>query len=225
MKRMLIVEDDDNLNRGISFAFERDGFVISGVSTIQEGWAIFKQYQFDIVILDLGLPDGNGMELCRKIRECSNVAIIMLTACDLETDEVAGLMAGADDYVTKPFSLSVLRVRVERLLSRTSLKESAMIYSYDYKLDLNLCKFYKEGEEILLTKVEFRLISCLMNNVGRVLSKEQILAKLWDNHGNFIDENTLSVNISRLRAKVEKNPKKPEILKTVRGIGYVWNKE
>ena len=225
MKRMLIIEDDENLSRGISFAFEKDGFSVSLATTSKEGWSLFQQYPFDIVILDLGLPDENGMELCKKIHECSNVSIIILTACDLETDEVAGLMAGADDYITKPFSLSVLRARVQRVCERSNPTEESTIQSHGYKLDLNLCKLYKDTKEIPITKAEFRLISYLMNHAGQVLTKEQILAALWDSHGDFVDENTLAVNISRLRAKIEKNPKNPEFLKTVRGIGYVWSKE
>ena len=225
MKRMLIVEDDENLNRGISFAFEKDGFLVSCASTLREGLAIFEAGLIDIVILDLGLPDGNGMELCRKIRETSQIPIIILTACDLEIDEVAGLMAGADDYITKPFSLSVLRVRVDAVLRRVDLKSNSILRSFEYRLDLNRCKLYKGEEEILISSTEFRLLNYLMNHVGRVLTKEQILAALWDNQGDFVDENTLPVNISRLRAKIEDNPKKPQILKTVHGIGYVWIKE
>jgi DNA-binding response OmpR family regulator len=149
----------------------------------------------------------------------------MLTACDLETDEVSGLMAGADDYITKPFSFSVLRVRVETVLRRLESKDTHIIQSGVYGLDTALCKFYKGNEEIAISATEFRLINYFLGNAGQVLTKEQILAALWDNQGNFVDENTLSVNISRVRAKIEDNTKKPKTLKTIHGMGYTWVKE
>lgn len=224
MRRMLIIEDDENLSRGIAFAFEKDGFSVISANTLRDGRRNYEQHDIDIVILDLGLPDGNGMELCKSIREKSNVPIIMLTARDLETDEVNGLSAGADDYITKPFSLSVLRARVETIFRRLDVKNQ-FIHTGKFRLDTNLCKLYHREEEIPISGTEFRLLKYLMSNAGQVLSKEQILAVLWDNQGNFVDENTLQVNISRLRTKIEDEPKNPKILKTVHGMGYVWVKE
>jgi DNA-binding response OmpR family regulator len=224
MKHILIVEDDENLSRGIAFAFEKDGYTVIKANSLKSGRTCFEQNKIDIVILDLGLPDGNGMELCRNIREKTNIPIIMLTACDMETDEVSGFMAGADDYVTKPFSLSVLRARVEAVLRRTETKENNILQSGGYRLDTTLCKFFKNNEEITASATEFRLLNYFMSNAGQVLTKEQILAALWDNQGNFVDENTLSVNISRLRAKIENDPKKPVTLKTIHGMGYIWVK-
>ncbi len=225
MKRILIVEDDENLSRGIAFAFERDGYTVIQANTLKAGQFSYEQNSIDIVILDLGLPDGNGMELCRKIREESNIPVIMLTVCDLETDQVAGFMAGADDYVTKPFSLSVLRARVEAVLRRMESKESHALKSGGYRLDVSLCKLFKGNEEISISATEFRLLHYFMSNAGQVLSKEQIFAALWDKQGDFVDENTLSVNISRLRAKIEADSKNPKILKTIHGMGYVWMRE
>ena len=224
MKQILIVEDDENLIHGIAFAFEKDGYSVIKANTLNDGRICFEKHGFDIVILDLGLPDGNGMELCKSIREKGNTPIIMLTARDLETDEVAGLMAGADDYITKPFSLSVLRARVERVLRRLDKKDNNIIRSGEYMLDVALCKLYKNNEEITISATEFRLLNYFMSNAGQVLSKEQILAALWDNQGNFIDENTLPVNISRLRAKIGDDPKKPKTIKTIHSLGYIWVK-
>lgn len=224
MKQMLIIEDDENLNRGIAFAFEKDGFSVVSESTFQDGWASFLLHDFDIVILDLGLPDGDGMKLCKSIREQSSVPVIMLTARDMETDEVNGLSAGADDYITKPFSLSVLRARIETVLRRLDEKQP-FIRSGKLRLDTTLCKLYRDDAEIPTSGTEFRLLRYFMSNAGQVLSKDQILAALWDNQGSFVDENTLQVNISRLRSKIEDEPKHPKILKTVRGMGYVWVKE
>lgn len=222
-KAILILEDDENLNRGIAFTFEKDGYQAVSANSIKEGKRLMEQHKADLIILDLGLPDGNGMDFCKEIRAYSNVPIIMLTVCDLETDEVSGLLAGADDYITKPFSLSILRARVEALLRRTEGESRHIISSGQYRLDTNLCKLLQEDEEIPISATEYRLLYFLMTNAGQVLSKEQILSSLWDNEGNFVDENTLPVNISRLRAKLEDDPKNPHIIKTIHGIGYIWN--
>ena len=224
MKRILIVEDDENLSRGIAFAFEKDGHSVITATTLGGGREAYERHDVDIIILDLGLPDGDGMELCRHVRAQSNIPIVMLTARDLETDEVAGLKSGADDYITKPFSLSVLRARVETVIRRLDANNNQTIHSGKYRLDTNLCKLFRGGEEIPISATEFRLLKYLMINAGQILSKEQIFAALWDSQGNFVDENTLHVNISRLRAKIEDDPRNPKILKTVHGMGYVWAK-
>lgn len=224
MRTILIVEDDENLSRGITFAFEKDGYSIISANTIKAGKSCFNQHDIDLIILDLGLPDGNGMELCKSVREKSHIPIIMLTACDLETDEVQGLMSGADDYITKPFSLSVLRARIEAMFRRIETDDSHIIQSGRFRLDANLCKFYRADKEIPISATEFRLLNYFISNAGQILTKEQILA-LWDTQGNFVEENTLPVNINRLRAKIEKDPKKPEVIKTIHGMGYVWVKE
>ncbi|KPU42932.1 sensory transduction protein regX3 [Oxobacter pfennigii] len=222
MKSILILEDDENLSRGMAFTFEKDGYITLAAGCITEGKQVLKQHNIDLVILDLGLPDGNGIDLCREIRTYSKIPIIMLTARDLETDEVSGLLAGADDYITKPFSLSVLKARVQALLRRTGEGSRHVIYCGKFRLDTDLCKLFKEDEEIPISATEYRLLSFLMTNAGQVLSKEQILSSLWDNEGNFVDENTLAVNISRLRAKLEGDPKNPRTIKTIHGIGYIW---
>ncbi|GAB6087755.1 response regulator transcription factor [Alkaliphilus crotonatoxidans] len=222
-KKILILEDDENLSRGMTFTFEKDGYDAVSASSIKDGKRILEQHKINLIILDLGLPDGNGLDLCKEIRTYSNVPIIILTVCDLETDEVSGLLAGADDYITKPFSLSILRARVEALLRRTEAENRHIIRSGKYRLDTNLCKLFCEDEEISISATEYRLLYFLMINNGQVLSKEQILSSLWDNKGNFVDENTLPVNISRLRAKLEDDPKNPQIIRTIHGIGYIWN--
>jgi DNA-binding response OmpR family regulator len=221
-KSILILEDDENLNRGIAFTFEKDGYQTISANSIKEGKELLQRHKADLIILDLGLPDGNGTDLCKEIRTYSNVPIIMLTVCDLETDEVSGLLAGADDYITKPFSLSILRARVEALLRRTEAKSRHIISSGQYRLDTDTCKFLRGEEEIPISVTEFKLLSFFMTNAGQVLSKEQILSALWDNAGNFVDENTLPVNISRLRAKMEDDPKNPKTIKTIHGLGYIW---
>ena len=223
MKTILIIEDDGNLSRGVAFAFEKDGYKTLSASTTSQARSILEQHDMDLIILDIGLPDGDGMTLCKEIRTYSNVPIIMLTARDLETDVVSGLLAGADDYVTKPFSLSILRARVEALLRRTAPETQNVIKSGSYTLDTSLCRFCRNNEEIPVSTTELKLLSYFMRNAGTVLTKEQILSALWDIDGNYVDENTLPVNISRLRSKIESDPKKPEVIKTVHGIGYIWN--
>ncbi|MCL1995740.1 MAG: response regulator transcription factor [Defluviitaleaceae bacterium] len=223
MPHLLIIEDDDNLARGVSFAFQKEGFLTTCTNTLQSAKNALKHHNFDIVILDLNLPDGDGIEFCCQIRETSNTPIVMLTARDLETDEVQGLSAGADDYITKPFSLAVLRARIAAVLRRRK-NASHIIQSMGYTLDTALCKLFKGDVEIPISATEFRLLNYFMDNAGQILSKEQILA-LWDSKGSFVDENTLAVNISRLRTKIEDNPKRPKIIKNIRGMGYVWTKE
>lgn len=224
MKTVLIIEDDENLSRGITFAFEKDGYHTISSTCIKEAKQMLGD-TIDLIILDLGLPDGSGMELCKEIRSTSQIPIIMLTARDLETDEVCGLLAGADDYIMKPFSLSVLRARVEALLRRSLAENRHIICSGRFRLDTDLCKLFSGTEEIPISATEFKLLVFLMTNSRQVLSKERILSSLWDNNGNFVDDNTLPVNISRLRAKIEDDPKHPKIIKTVHGIGYIWNGE
>jgi len=224
MKTILLIEDDENLSRGIAFTFQKDGYNVTCADTFIRGNEAFTAENIDLIILDIGLPDGNGIDLCREIRNKSDVPIIMLTARDLETDEVSGLLAGADDYITKPFSLSVLRARVTAQLRRTETKQDNILQSGIYRLNSELYKFYKGDEEIAVSITEFKLLSFFILHAGQVLTKEQILAALWDNNGNFVDENTLSVNISRLRAKIENDPKKPVTIKTIHGVGYIWIK-
>ncbi len=224
MKHMLIIEDDENLSRGIAFAFEKDGFSVVVKNTLKDGQESFEQDNYEIVLLDLGMPDGDGMEFLKNIRKKSSIPIIMLTARDLETDEVSGLSAGADDYITKPFALSVLRARVETVIRRIGAKEQFICLG-SFRLDTDLCKLYRDGLDIPISGTEFRLLKYFMGNAGQILTKGQILAALWDNQGNYVDENALQVNISRLRSKIEIEPKNPKILKTVHGMGYVWVKE
>jgi len=222
VKTILIVEDDNNLSRGIAFSFEKEGFAVCCAETLSAGRDIFDQNTIDLVILDLNLPDGDGVDFCKAVREKSNVPIIMLTARDMETDELEGFTAGADDYITKPFSVSILRARAENLLRRFSSSHKNIIDAGSLRLDTDLCKLYRENDEIPISTTEFRLLRLFLANVGKVLPKEQISAALWDKNEEYVDDNTLSVNISRLRSKIEDNPKKPTRIKTIHGIGYAW---
>lgn len=221
MKKILIVEDDKDLSRGLAYALAQDGYRPRCAFTLAQAEAILREAP-DLLLLDVRLPDGSGVDFCRQCRRHSALPIIMLTACDMETDEVCGLLAGADDYITKPFSLAVLRVRMEALLRRQLWDGGAALRSGPLRLDTAACRLFRGEEEIVLSATEYRLLSYLMRNDRRVLTKEQILSALWDSEGSYIDENTVAVNISRLRAKLEEDPKHPRWLKTVHGLGYVW---
>lgn len=167
------------------------------------------------------MPDGNGFDVCKQIREKSDIPIIMLTARDSEIDEVTGLEIGLDDYITKPFSLSVLKARVKVAIRKKS--NNKVIYSNGIKLDQNSLKVYKNEVDLELSAVEYKLINYLIENKGQILLKEQILNHIWDSEENYVDENIVSVNIRRLRMKVEDNPSNPKYIKTAYGMGYLWN--
>ncbi len=175
------------------------------------------------ILLDLNLPDMDGNDLCRKIRETSQVPILMLTARDMETDEIMGLSQGADDYMTKPFSIAVLKLRLAKLLDRNMEKEEAHILrSGDIVLDQDLIKVWKENQEMECSVTEYRILKYFLENKNQVLTQNQILEAVWDLDGKFVNPNTLQVNIGRLRKKIEKDPSSPRYIKTIRGIGYIW---
>lgn len=217
--KILIVEDDNGLSRGISFALEQEGYETAAARTLAEGKRLLGRENPDAVLLDLNLPDGDGIDFCREIREKSELPVLMLTARDMEVDEIMGLKSGADDYITKPFSLSVLKVRLENILARKKRTEAEgqALASGEIRLDLQKLKVYRGEAELELSLTEFRLLQYFLENKNRVLLKEQILQRIWDADGNFVEENTLSVNISRLRRKIGGN-----YIRTIQGMGYLW---
>lgn len=219
--RILIVEDDAGLSRGISFSLEQEGYETLTAGSSGEALAQFYRNPPDGVLLDLSLPDGDGVDLCRKIRETSEVPILMLTARDLEVDELLGLNSGADDYMTKPFSISVLKVRLQKLLQRKACKagpeQEQVLVSGDIRLKAQSLRAYQGEKELDLSLTEFRLLQYFLENRNQVLLKEQILQRIWDAEGNFVEENTLSVNISRLRKKLGEH-----YIRTIHGMGYLW---
>lgn len=218
--KLLIIEDDTDLREGLSFSFSGDGYDITEVGSKREGLREIEKGLYDIVLLDCNLPDGTGFELCKEVRNYSNVPIIMLTARDTELDEIKALELGVNDYLSKPFSLGVLKARMKRILQEKV--ETAKIVTGSLSIDQSSCKVWKRGEEIPLSKLEYRLLLYLIENKNHILSKDQILEKIWDSNGKYVDNNTLSVNISRLRAKIEDDASNPVHIKTVHGIGYIW---
>ena len=219
-KKILIIEDDMDLREGLHFSFEGDGCQVFDAGTKREGLQEIKKGSYDFVLLDCNLPDGTGFDLCKEVRQFSAVPIIMLTARDTEMDEIKALELGVNDYVSKPFSLGVLKARIKRILNERA--EPGKLSSKIITIDKNTCRVYKKEEEIILSKLEYKLLVYLIENKNHVLSKEQILDRLWDSQGKYVDNNTVSVNISRLRAKIEKDASKPELIKTIHGIGYLW---
>lgn len=221
--KILVIEDDQGLRQGIAFSLTQEGYQVLQASSGKEGYRLFLQESPQGILLDLNLPDMDGNDLCRKIRETSQVPILMLTARDMETDEIMGLSQGADDYMTKPFSIAVLKLRLAKLLDRNMEKEEAHILrSGNIVLDQDLIKVWKENQEMECSVTEYRILKYFLENKNQVLTQNQILEAVWDLDGKFVNPNTLQVNIGRLRKKIEKDPSSPRYIKTIRGIGYIW---
>lgn len=225
MNRILLLEDDLSLINGLSFAFKKQGFEADVARTIKDADNLWTDGKYDLLVLDVSLPDGSGFDFCRNVRQVSKVPIIFLTASDEETSIIMGLDIGGDDYITKPFKLGVLVSRINALLRRAKDFDSANteLQSNGIKVLLVQGQAYKNGELLDLTAGEYKLLCLFMKNPNAVLSKEQILDKLWDCEGNYIDNSTLTVYIRRLRIKIEDNPGEPQMLLTVRRMGYKWN--
>lgn len=225
MRRIFFVEDDLNLITGLSFALKKQGYELVIARTSAEAERLWQKGNYDLVILDISLPDGSGFDLCEKIRSTSKVPVMFLTAADEETDIIMGLDIGGDDYITKPFKLAVFLSRINAILRRSENFNQAKteLYSNGIRVQLLKGEVYKQGIPIELTASEYKLLCLFMENPDIVLSPEQILSKLWDCDANYIDNNTLTVYIRRLRTKIEDNPALPKNIVTVRRMGYKWN--
>ncbi len=223
--KILMIEDDLSLINGLSFAIKKQGYDLDIARTVLETDAIFDGGKYDLVILDVSLPDGSGFDICKKIRQTSKVPIIFLTAADEETDIIMGLDIGADDYITKPFKLAVLMSRINAILRRSNNFNQADTELGSNGITVKLLKreVYKNGERIDLTTGEYKLLCMFMENPDIVLSADRILGKLWDCDENYVDNNTLTVYIRRLRTKIEDNPSEPKKIITIRGMGYKWS--
>ena len=217
MANIFLLEDDRILSRGISIALEKDGHTVTAVYGYLEALQPYRKQKYDLFLLDINLPDGNGLDFCEKVRETSETPVLFLTAHDTEEDMLQGFSAGCDDYISKPFSIAVLRKKVLAVLRRTGTGKHSMKYR-DLELDKEKHLVLMKGQEIHLTSTEYKLLLYLMENRGRVVTKAMILERLWDMEGSFVDENTLRVNIKRLRQKL--NDEKQEYIVTVFGMGY-----
>lgn len=225
MSRILLLEDDLSLVNGLSFTFKKQGFELEVARTVKEADALWTEGSYDLLVLDVSLPDGTGFEFCEKVRQSSKVPIIFLTASDEEVNIIMGLDMGGDDYITKPFKLGVLVSRINALLRRAKdfNVSDTELQANGIRVLLLQGQVFKNGQLLDLTAAEYKLLCLFMRNPNIVLTKEQILDKLWDCEGNYIDSSTLTVYMRRLRMKVEDDPGNPRMLLTIRGMGYKWN--
>lgn len=225
MEKILLLEDDLSLIQGLSFALNKQGFELDVARTVKEADAAWAAGKYDLLILDVSLPDGSGFDVCKKIRRMSKVPIIFLTASDEEVNIIMGLDIGGDDYITKPFKLGVLMSRINALLRRAKDfgPSDTELCANGIRVLLLQNQVYKNGSLLDLSAAEYKLLCLFMQNPNAVLSKEQILDRLWDNKGSYVDDNTLTVYIRRLRLKIEDNPGEPQFITTVRRLGYRWN--
>jgi len=227
-RRLFLLEDDPGLIDGLSYSLLRSGYALETAATVSEAKEKLLTRRFDLLLLDVTLPDGTGFALCDWLRARGNrVPIIFLTALDDEVNMVRGLDMGGDDYITKPFKLSVLFSRISAVLRRSGDRAEGRteLCSAGVRMDLLQGKAYLGDRPVELTGGEYRLLRCLMEHPDQILSAEQLLAHLWDCDGHFVDNNTLSVYIRRLRMKIETDPAHPLRIVTVRGMGYQWNTE
>lgn len=230
MAKILLLEDDESLNRGISLKLKKEGYEVLNATGVGQAEKLFDENEVALIISDISMEDGDGLEFCRSIRRQSQVHFIFLTALDQEVDIVNGYDAGADDYITKPFSLMVLMSKVKALMRRIETKDGLdgageIFESGELKVNCREMKVYKDGQEILLSKKEFQLLLYFLENPKQIISKEQILDAVWDVDGQFVDDNTVPVTISRLKKKVTGKNCPAEYIKNVRGMGYLWSAE
>lgn len=227
MCKILLLEDDVSLIDGLVYSLERNGFSLDVVRTVKDAENYLSKHEYDLLLLDVTLPDGTGLEVCEYVRKIgSDVPIIFLTAADEEINVIRGLDSGGDDYITKPFKLGELCSRINALLRRAGMKtkkDTSVLHAGDITIDLLSSRVLFKNKTLDLTAAEYRLLCLLIRNVNMVVTRNMILDELWDGLGNFVDDNTLSVYIRRLREKVETDPSHPEHLMTVRGFGYRWN--
>ncbi len=224
--RLLLVEDDASLIDALAYSLKKNGFTLEIARGVQEAYALLSASSFDLLLLDITLPDGNGYQVCERIRaEGNQVPVIFLTALDEEVNVIRGLDCGGDDYITKPFKLGELCSRIRALLRRSGIRaasDSTLLISGPISIDLPNSRALRNGQPLDLTAAEYRLLCLLIRNAGRTLPRNSILEALWDGSGNYVDDNTLSVYIRRLREKLEADPSAPRHLLTVRGFGYQW---
>lgn len=225
MADILLVEDDESVNRGIAFTLTREGYQVRTAGKLREAEKLLAKENPAMIICDVDLPDGNGLDWIRKIRKQSMAHVICLTAMDTEIDQVMGYEAGADDYVTKPFSLSVLVLKVNAFFRRQKKDTALLIESEGIVVNLSEMTACKNGQEISFTKNEWKLLKLFLENPRQILSKKQILERIFDSEGDFVDENTVAVNIRRLREKIETDSSHPKYIRNVRGLGYLWDCE
>lgn len=224
--KLFVLEDDAAIGMGLSYSLKNEGYDVTVAKNVKSAYEILNKETFSLYILDLTLPDGSGYDVCREIKKSGDFPVIFLTAYDDEVNVVMGLELGADDYISKPFRVKELLARIKSVLRRYSKDSPDGIVSVgSIKVNTNEAKIYKNGAEIILTAMEYKLLLIIINNRGKALSRQRLLEDIWDVAGDFVNDNTLTVYIKRLRDKIEEDPAKPQIIKTVRGLGYIIDDE
>ena len=224
MKQILIVEDDKKLNDGMCLALRKESCVFFQCSTIKEAREIYKRENLSLILLDVNLPDGDGIAFVKEIRRDSQVPIILITVNNMEIDIVTGLEAGANDYITKPFSLMVLRARVAVQLRDAQDRKKSLVKLDDMIFDFDKMEFQKGGQPLELSKTEQKLLRILCENRGVTLKRSHLIDTVWQGDTEYVDDHALTVAIKRLRDKLEEDSQNPRYIKTVYGIGYTWAK-
>lgn len=224
MQKILLVEDDSTLAMGIEYSLKNEGYDVDVAHNVEGAKKLIDSEEYDLILLDVMLPDGDGFQLCKYLRREQVTPIIFLTAKDEEVNVVMGLDIGGDDYITKPFRIKELMSRIKAVLRRAAKSSHKhLLISGEIAVDLREGTLYIKKERVFLTPSEYKLLTILMEHSNQVLSRTKVLENLWDVDGDFIDDNTLSVYISRLRDKIEKDSSNPLYIKTVRGVGYRWD--
>ena len=219
---IFLLEDDEAIGIGLKYSLENEGYTATLAKSVKEATEVIAKKNFSLYILDINLPDGSGYDVCKMVKAKGDFPVIFLTAYDDEVNVVMGLDLGADDYISKPFRVRELMARIKSVMRRFGNEKANQIIKLgDVTVNLNEAKVAKNGEDIILTAMEYRLLLTFLNNRGKVLSRNKLLEEIWDVDGDFVNDNTLTVYIKRLRDKIERDPACPQIIRTVRGLGYV----
>lgn len=218
---VFLLEDDEAIGIGLKYSLENEGYTVTIAKSVKSAFEIINKEKFALYILDLTLPDGSGYDVCKKIKSIGDFPVIFLTAYDDEVNVVMGLELGADDYISKPFRVKELIARIKSVLRRYNRESKGIINIGNVLINTNKATVFKNGQEVILTAMEYKLFLILLNNRGNILSRNKLLEYIWDVEGDFVNDNTLTVYIKRLRDKIEDDPSAPMIIKTIRGLGYV----
>lgn len=218
---VFLLEDDEAIGIGLKYSLENEGYTVTIATSVKSAFEIINKEKFALYILDLTLPDGSGYDVCKKIKTIGDFPVIFLTAYDDEVNVVMGLELGADDYISKPFRVKELIARIKSVLRRYNRESKGIIKIGNVLINTKKATVFKNGQEVILTAMEYKLFLILLNNRGNILSRNKLLEYIWDVEGDFVNDNTLTVYIKRLRDKIEDDPSAPMIIKTIRGLGYV----
>lgn len=220
MNKLLIIEDDETIRMGLKYYLENESFEVVETAYIKDGLKLLKETSIDLILLDINLPDGNGFDRFNEFKNIKDIPIIFLTAKDEELSIIRGLDMGADDYITKPFRARELVSRINNILRRTTKNGTNIININNITIDTIQAKVIKNGSDLFLSSLEYKILLIMATNKNKVFSREEILADIWDINESYVNDNTLTVYIKRIREKIEDDPKNPQIIKTVRGLGY-----